>query len=496
LPKTDLIKHLNFHRRLFPKDIRKMGTIVLHDKDDKGVHFLTIQDLFRRCGTPGQVKPKPKEAQDSYDNARKGGKIALQNEASQDDHCIVWIDSQNANQVLFAFSSDGSTLALIKIICDSLCKARAFLTNWYLEKRQEDLEPCMIEIGPSSGDDTIRVIKAIQKLTGPWQIGDWEFATEYLNKVQKQQMMAAAARPWRDSGSIAWIDPIMNFRVYHATMNKGSIAVRYQDTGSKEDAKSVLKAVLEKEIDCSTVNVVRRGDEEFQICSVTPESLESQLAAASLSKDPAKKIKLETTTRSKTQPSSARGSLRRNPVANAGITPEGPSEPSSPTDQSPQIPWDDHWQSFTKAAWLDEACMTISKNGKTFKLAWIGRGAEETQVYSAEGSIGSEADNKKCYQRYSGDEETAKTKFDSVSDNFRSDPGFYPTVLEIRNGRVEVEERSSNARMSTRESAGSTSKTRAASRIPSGANRKPTSTPGLSKVMSSTREKTVRTTTF
>ncbi|KAL2782636.1 hypothetical protein BJX66DRAFT_345660 [Aspergillus keveii] len=345
----------------------------------------------------------------------------------------------------------------------------------------------------------MRVIKAIQKLTGPWQIGDWEFATEYLNKVQKQQMMAAAARPWGDApGSIAWIDPIMNFRVYHATMNKGSI-VRYQDTGSEEDAKSVLKAVLENEIDCSTVNVVRKGDEEFQICSVTPESLESQLAAASLSKHPAKKREPKQTTPSKTQSTtSAQGRSRQNPGRNAKnpskvkSDPEGgPSEPSSPTEQFPRVSWDDHWRCFKEAS-EEKICTTRSNYLDKFKLAWIDHHEGKAKIYCAEGNINSRAN--KCYQRYSGDEDGAKIMFQKLTHQFVRDPNFWKASLKVNEGRVEADpvnqqasktskERSSNASMSTPKSAGSTSKSRVSGKPLTqnsrNANKEPSSNPEL-----------------
>jgi hypothetical protein len=200
--------------------------------------------------------------------------------------------------------------------------------------------------------------------------------------------------------------------------------------------------------------------------------------------------------RSKTQPTTSARRSPRNKDKPPKIESDlegGLSEPSIPTEQFRKIAWDDLRESFSQA-FPQETCMAISDNGERFKLACIGRHAGKTQVYSAEGNIGSEADI--CYERYSGDGESAKTEFEDASHDCLSTPGFYEGRLQIRQGRVEIhheeskplnqsKDRSSNASRSPPKSARSTSKSRGSCKSPTRArnqrddNQQPTSIPGL-----------------
>jgi hypothetical protein len=533
--KNYVLSHQSFLTSCKDKD-----SIVVYDPEKTKVW--TLQEVLMRCGPLGEsLTRQDKTAIVELDKARKENKYVFKNDKSDNRIYMVWIDPDNGNQINLAYAEKEQAATRKKIFYKTPEEAVELLAVWYQERLHERFHLVDPEFGPA-GNSSL-VVKDIRKsLEGVWLDTDWDYASRLLDKKTKGNLVAAAAV----GHNVAWIDHIMKCRVYRITKVDGNkLTISYQDTRDETDANRVLAAVQKNTKGGPSVNVQITKDGNVQISNILsftngspePAILRPSAGKPALPQEQANTVGTKITlnpkrqtpdrkakdapgsrpspeqgvlfkwgdahsaydqARSKTQPTTSAQRSPRNKDKSPKIKfdPEdGPSEASSPTEQFLEVPWDDICKSFNEAS---EQVTCRSNLGDRFMLAWVDGG--NTHIYSAEGSIGSKAD--RCYQRYLGNPTAVKRKFESIRRDFLSEPGFYGSDLEIRNGRVEKcekeskpvneqaskpsEERSLNTRISTPRSTRSTYKSRVpycepptqARSNPRDTNHKPSSTPG------------------
>jgi hypothetical protein len=394
---------------------------------------LTIQEMFSRCGPLGEDLFNWEDVRASFEKARGGGNMfCFMNEKPDGEHYMIWIDPGNTRELCVAYAPKGKPLMLRKVPCDTSRKALELLTDLYLDKRRNSFQLCNLDLAWNVAKTGEKLAPQIKTIQG-LEDGTWQTGYwDSLTRCFNGVTELDVVRASLQEDGIDWYNP------------QGAVAwtdpimkFRVYDTTGVDGSKVIIRYQDTKsEQDAKKVLATILNSSHVDTTRDGKVQIKNIFCSTKVTPD---SVKL--------QP--AAGSLSEHPAKKR--------EPKQTTPSKTQS--------------------TTSAQGRSRQNP--GRNAKNPP------------------------------KVKSDPEGGPRDPDFWKASLKVNEGRVEADpvnqqasktskERSSNASMSTPRSAGSTSMTRAASqpRIASDANWKPTSTPGLSKVTSRTREKTVRTTAF